>query len=180
MNFLPEKPMHRWTSRLILIGLLLITTSCQKSPENQGGNGGGDPTGNNESAAKSSDGDGYTGESLDTWTAVFEEMRQVLEMSPDETQRLNQTMQTHVQEIKAFYEEHGPTIAQADRDVKQAAKNRDLARLREITRAVKPLREQANVMFEDMDAAVLAALSDPNQVDWKAHRLTARLLELAA
>jgi len=119
-----------------------------------------------------------SGRSLDNWKNVFAEMTDVLQLDPAQQERLKSTFEEHVTRLKAWYEQHGATIARADRQAIQAARNRDLATIRKLKEEVTPRREEVARMHQEMDRAIDMALDEDKRFRWQGHRLAARLFEL--
>lgn len=171
--------MPRWSTRLILIGLLMLTTACSRPPESNSAKAAGDSANIDSSESTLQGKQPWSGESLSNWKVVFAEMQEVLDMSSDEKRQLEATFEQHVQKLQTWYQEHGQRIAEGDRIAIEAARNRDLARLRKIKQEIVPLKQEAMALHKTMDNAVLDALTETNRNRWQAHRLTSRFLELA-
>ena len=172
--------MPRWSIYLLLTGTLAVAIGCAPPAEKNG-----EPAAGETSTASGSDETGaesaksWSGDSLDQWTTVFAEMKETLELSADEQQQLEDTFQQQVEKLQAWYQQHGPRIAEGDRTAMKAARDRDLATLRKLKDEIVPLKQEATALHKEMDVAVLNSLSEANRFRWQGHRLAARFFELA-
>ena len=169
--------MVRSSSFIVAVSLLLIVSACSRSDDGNSDTDGSANTGSSESTSGKKQ--PWSGKSLDEWTIVYAEMQEILDMSDNESQELKATFKKHVEKLQAWYRKHGPGIAEADRAAMEAARNRDLAKLRQLKNEVVPLKQEAMAMHQAMDTAVLNTLAEPNRIRWQAHRLKARFMKLA-
>ncbi len=167
--------MRRLPIHILTCCLALTIGACSPSAKNDSSNSGdSDPSKSNAAETKQN----KIKKSLDEWKIVFAEMQQVLELSNDESEKLKQTFEHQVNLLKQWYDENGAKIAEGDRQIRDAARDRNLAAVRKIQQEVGAVKRKGMAMHAAMDAAVLQALSESHRHRWLGHRLAARFLQL--
>lgn len=112
------------------------------------------------------------------WAAEYERMTSALELSEDEEAALRSAFQAREQAVADWMQSTGAQLTQLEREMAAAAKDRDLREVQRTTMEARPLRDELRTLIESHQAAILAALSPANRLDWAAYELAERLLNL--
>ena len=159
---------------LILALSVVLAVGCSKptSPANDS------PTSARSNSDAGNSSRAFSGSSLSEWPKQFEEMKDVLDLSESEQQTLKSTFEEHTATVQGWYNENGDKYADLNRQIMQAVKARNAAKLKCLKRQAEPLRDEAMKLHKQMDLAILAALPGVKQFQWEGHLLARRMLKL--
>ena len=160
---------------LVYLGLLFGTVSCTQ------GNGGPDagvPSRQDQSQAGSGTDTDRPPPPETDWTAEYEQMNAVLEVSDQEKAKLKAAFEARAEAGTQWWTEKGAKLAQFEQQMKRAAKDRDLAGLRRAKAKAEPLRNELRELLKTHESNILEALSPEYRLTWEAHEVSKRTLDL--
>lgn len=113
------------------------------------------------------------------WREDYDAMRTRLDLTADQAARLEAAFAAQTRALEAWWSEHGSTLVRHEQDIKQAARSRNLAALRQASAQAKPLREE----FRDIGGAqtrqaLVEALPPAKRGQWDAVRLQLKFEKL--
>ncbi len=159
---------------LVYLALLFGAVSCNQ------GNGGPDadvPSSDQSQAGPGTDTDRAAPPET-AWTAEYEQISAVLELSDQEKSKLKAAFEARAEALTQWWTEKGAKLAQFERQMKRAAKDRDLTGFRRATAKAKPLRNELGRLLKTHRSNILEALSPEYRLKWDAHQVSERILDL--
>jgi len=105
-------------------------------------------------------------------------MTAVLELSDQEKAKLKTAFEARAEAITRWRAENGAKLAQFEQEMKQAAKARDLADLRQAKSKAEPLRNELRELSQTHQANIREALSPEYRRQWEAHQVSERILDI--
>lgn len=159
--------------------LLMLAAAAAACAQNNGGTGSDEPEASGQSlnAAEPLPDDTAQAEKAD-WTARYDQMSAVLQLSDEETVALQAALKAGDEAIANWQAEHGARLARLERDMADAARSRDLNALRQFKSQAKPLRDEFLELVEAQQVNIRQSLSAGNRTLWQAHLLSEKMLEL--
>ncbi len=112
------------------------------------------------------------------WAAEYEQVRAVLDLSAGEKAELKAAYLTRAEALEQWWAEKGEKLSHLERRMKRAAKARDLAKFRRANEKVKPLLSELRNLDKTHRSLILKTLSPEHQLEWKAHLLEEKILDL--
>ncbi len=160
---------------LVYLALLFSTVSCSR------GNGGPDadvPSRRDQSQAGPGTDADRPPPPETSWTAEYEQISAVLELSDQEKAKLKAAFKARAEAFTQWRTEKVAKLAQFEQQMKRAAKDRDLAGFRRATAKAGPLRNELRKLLKTHQANILEALSPEYRLKWEAHQVSERILDL--
>ncbi len=113
------------------------------------------------------------------WEANYNEMVQALSLTPDEQDVVRGAFERGYAEMTARLQgEEGQDLAAEEARLKEAARNKDLAAVRAITKRAGPKRQALVGGIMQMQEDILLTLSPEKQLAWKGHQIAQEMVEL--
>ncbi len=163
------------TRNLVYLALLFSTVSCSQ------GNGGPDadlpPRRDQSQAGPETDADRPPPPET-AWTAEYAQMNAVLKLSDQEKAKLKAAFDARVEAVTQWWTEKGAKLVQLERQMKRAAKARDLTGLGRITAKAGPLRNELRELLKTHESNILETLSPEYRLKWEAHQVSEKILNL--
>ena len=160
---------------LVYLVLLLSTVSCTQ------GNGGPDadvPSQQDQSQAGPGTDTDRPPPPETAWTAEYEQMNAVLELSDQEKAKLKAAFEARAEAITQWGTKNGEKLAQFEQQMKQAAKARDLSGLRRAKAKAEPIRDELRELLKTHESNIREVLSPKYRLKWEANQLSERILDL--
>ena len=160
---------------LVYLALLFGTVSCTQ------GNGGPDadvPSQQDQSQAGPGTDTDRPPPPETAWTAEYEQMNAVLELSDQEKAKLKAAFEARAEAIMQWWAEKGTKLAQFEQQMKRAVKARDLAGLRRAKAKAEPLRNELRELLKTHESNIREVLSPKYRLKWEAHQVSERILDL--
>ena len=160
---------------LVYLALLFSTVSCIP------GNGGPDadvPSQQDQSQAGPGTDTDRPPPPETAWTAEYEQMNTVLELSDQEKAKLKAAFEARAEAITQWGTKNGEKLAQFEQQMKQAAKARDLSGLRRAKAKAEPIRDELRELLKTHESNIREVLSPKYRLKWEAHQVSERILDL--
>lgn len=150
---------------ILSVTALVFLLACGGNPE--------------DSEAPSASAEQATADPLGDWRPEFEEMASALDLQGAERQSLEDAFLARDEKLRAWLDgPEGTRLFKLEAELKEAATDRDLGRVRAITDQSDPLRRKFRNLVESTQRDVLDSLSPDNQRLWDVIQLYNRLHEL--
>lgn len=151
---------------LVLLGLLATLFGCGQQVTESGST----PQPNETES-------GSTARETPDWTDEFAEMQSALAMSDEESAKVQAAFETREVELSAWMATHRTKLEKLEKQIRTAARSRDIIGLRNATSKAKPIREVMRNLITTHKKLISAALSEDNQSAWAAYQLSQEVLE---
>jgi hypothetical protein len=112
------------------------------------------------------------------WTAEYEQISAVPGLSDQEKAKLKAALEARAEALTEWRTEEGAELAQFEQQMKQTAEARDLTGLRAAKAKAEPLRDELRELLETHRSNIREALSPKHQLEWEAHQVSERVLDL--
>lgn len=112
------------------------------------------------------------------WTAQYEQMGAVLELSDREKATLKAAFEARAHAVTGWWTEKGAKLVQFEQQMKEAAKDRNLGGLRQATARAQPLRNELRELVRTHQSNILEALPGKSRLEWEAHQVSEKILDL--
>ena len=142
--------------------ILVTMTGCSSGTSSSGSN----------SAA---DANAYSGKTLADWREQFDEIITLLTLDESDQDRLKQIFETHSKTLQEWYARHGQDLAEAEKKMFDAAKEKRLSEFRKYKAQASSLRDEGMKLHDRFDEAVEQSLPQQKRFEWYAHRNVQRL-----
>lgn len=116
---------------------------------------------------------------FDGWQSDYKQMVTVLELNDEDSAALKAEFEKHVKIYDEWNEQYGDKYRKSFREIVNAAKNKNLSRIRNVSPEEKKLREQFLKIGTDQAAGVVNVLSEENRNKWRGHLISEHFFELA-
>ena len=161
-----------WNARIYLVILVAAFIGCSSSK-----------TGSNGAANKDSNSSAYGSKQLANCEAQLEEMKTILKLDEAAAKALTASHNSHVEKMKSWFEESGVELVALRKEALDAARDKDLAKLREMEadgkkKRVAELTEEERVLVAEHTELLLDSVSPDQAAKFKAHVIAEQLLEL--
>lgn len=114
------------------------------------------------------------------WMADYELMVERLELNEKEQAELEKTRRQSVDMLENWWERNGAELSRLEKEMKKAAKARDLAGVKEATAAAGPLRKEMQSLISQAKNNMVLSLPHEKRIQWDAERLLIKMEELMA
>lgn len=161
--------------KLAFLGLLFGTLSCTQEDGVPDGDA---PSQDDRSQAGSATDADRLPSPETAWTAEYEQMNAVLELSDQERVELKAAFEARAAAFTQWQKEKGSDLDQFEQQMKQAAKARDLADLKRATAKATPLRNELREILKTHQSNIQEALSPKLRLKWEAHEVSELVLDL--
>ena len=169
--------MYPSKSRLGLILLLLLAAGCAP-PEAADSSGSAQPAGESKKSGllqglvdkvtESKD------DRIETWTAGISHMADQLELDAEQRKAVEEVAQQHLADLKSWLADQGEELAGFEKQLIEAAKSRDLSKVRSFKDKATQLRDEFKTMLAAFDSDVKDALGEDLTVEWQGQQLAQR------
>lgn len=112
------------------------------------------------------------------WTAEYDAMAAALELSAEEVAALQDAFRRREEVVGGWLAQNGARLRELEQEMKSAARRRDLSTVQRVKAEATPLRTQLRDLIASHQADIHATLTPDNRLQWDAHQLAERLLEL--
>lgn len=112
------------------------------------------------------------------WTGEFDRISAELGLSDDEEANLKATFEARTEALIQWWDEKGAELPRFERRMKRAAKARDLKEFRAAKAKAEPLIKELRDLLKTHRSNIREALSPEHRIEWEAHQLSERILEL--
>lgn len=158
-----------WNARAFLILLICVFTGCSAPDSGTAGS---------DSGGKSA----YGSKQLARCEASFEEMKAVLKLDAAAESELANVHEAHTKKMKDWFDESGVELVALRKEALDAAREKDLAKLREMEadgkkKRVTELTEEERVLVADHLELLLDSVEPAQATSYKAHVITKQLIE---
>ena len=104
-------------------------------------------------------------------------MQSVLTLSDEESAKVQAAFETREAELSAWMATHRTKLEKLEKQIRTAARSRDIIGLRNANSKAKPIREVMRNLITTHKKLISAALSEDNQSAWAAYQLSQRVLD---
>jgi len=112
------------------------------------------------------------------WKEEFDTMTTAVPLSNEESARLRAAFEFREEEVSQWMASNGARLEGFEKQMRQAAKSKDLSGVRSAKSKAEPLRNELRALIEKHQAEIEGALSADNAVAWASWQLTTRLTDL--
>lgn len=151
---------------LHIVALLFILAACSQPVDDE-------PTALDASIEQAKEG------LLPEWEAELDEMTRALALTPAEQAPVRAAFEARQDEIVAWFDgPEGSKLLEEEAALREATAEKDLQKVRSLTKTAGPRRRAIENIIKRGDAAVLQALPPAKQDSWRGYELSQALLEL--
>jgi hypothetical protein len=116
---------------------------------------------------------------FDKWEADCATMADVLKLSASDKESLESVFRKHLDIYQQWDAKNGDEYRKSFKEMMDATKDKDLARMRNISPRAKQLRKEYLQIISNKEKDVVNSLSDENRAKWTGHLIANHFFEIA-